>query len=216
MVWVIFDFIYLVLAIYSALIVLRLPLHRLPYVSLFLSLFCAIVQSTTNSAFILVSNGASFPSADVLAGLNATASFFGNWSLPLFFLTMMLVLEDRLVVIKQMKDQQASISLWLRTLHRGLFLAVLVVATVTSSLLAAYGVAVKSLAHRYIITDVDVDFVHHKLVVYRSVNYAFIACLFMSSVYTGVLSLYVSEIMRRVSIFDKVRPSFCRLVLIRN
>ena len=54
-----------------------------------------VIQGAADIAFILINNNFStFPSIRTVAALNDVFAFFGDWSSPLLFLAIVLVLED--------------------------------------------------------------------------------------------------------------------------
>lgn len=208
--WCIFALVYIILTVFSALVVIRLPGHRLPYALLFVGSLFTAIQCGANIAYILVGNNLlNFPPIKVQVGLNISSAFFGNWSSPFLFLTLALLFADRHATVKRTADGIVGRSnLIFTVLNYAYFGFLMIMATAASGLLATYDLDVQVDDTSTIVTEKFILKLIHDYNVYKNVNYAFLAFFFATILYIAGCAYYVRRTIHRSTISDRVRISF--------
>ena len=110
-VWCVTDLANIIISLFCVLPILRLKEHRATYITLCAASFFTVVQASVNIGQLFFSNnGADIPSVDKQAGLLSTVQFFGVWSSVLLYLTLVILLYDR---VKSMRSRPLPERLWL-------------------------------------------------------------------------------------------------------
>lgn len=165
-----------------------------------------VIQGAADIAFILINNNFStFPSIRTVAALNDVFAFFGDWSSPLLFLAIVLVLEDRHAHIRQTAEGGVGkLNKIFPIVHYTLFGLIMIMATVAAGLLATYNTDIVNLDSVDFITEAAIVKLNRDFNRQQTANYVFISFWFATAVYITALAGFVFKVMARANISDKV------------
>ncbi|KAH8109086.1 hypothetical protein DFH11DRAFT_1629658 [Phellopilus nigrolimitatus] len=209
-IWCIFDLVFLIIAGLCVVPIMRLRVRR-PQASyaymilLAASLFTAI-QASFNIAYIIYTNNAlAFPNVEKAAVLQDFTVFFGNWSSPLLYCALVLLLRDRQKHFLSSQTALKKSEALLYDVQLGFVALLVLLATVTSGLLANQNVLVvrfDDLGQDATLEDFQraVDAEQR----YQNSLYVFEALWSFSALCFAGLAAYVYVCAKNVGLHDKV------------
>lgn len=172
-------------------------------------MLCTILQDTTEIGYIYATTGNQIKSIRTIAGLNTATAFFGDWSSPLLFLAIVLVLADRHAHIGRTAVpgagiQSPSFLRYLSVAHYIMFAFLMILATVAAGLVARYNGWIIHLDSLTLPTLADIKRVVSNLKAATNSRYVFSAFWFTTAIYINALAFYIYKTMLRASLNDKV------------
>lgn len=202
--WCIFDFVYIAIAALCLIPIFRLRSHRSPFIALFAATLFTVIQCSVEIAYITTS-ASDFP--ETLSALSSTIFFFGNWSSPLLYFALCLLLLDRYK--KWQPHASGSQGLWamdalLFRFMFGMFSILILLSTISSALFAAQNRLFAKLSEQRFVTAADIQHLNNEVQAYLNANYVFSAFWFFSAVCIAVLSAYVYRSAKQAGVNDKV------------
>ena len=201
--WCIFDFVYLLIALGCLISIFRLKAHRSPYIALCAATVFTVVQCSVNIGYIVTSG---HDSPQTIVGLGSTIVFFANWSSPLLYLALWLLLYDRYKQWRKHDVDARSVLAMDKLLFRtffGLFAVLILLSTLSSALYANQSTLQARLVEMEVITRDDLQRARDAIQMYLNAGYVFSAFWFFSAVCVTALSIYVYTSANRVRVDDK-------------
>jgi len=177
--------------------------HRIPYACLFASLFLYAIGMIMTLAQLIVSSNAAGENRDAFVALTSAAAFFSFWAIPLLFLALVFVFEDRYADVRAITRENTGTDP-LRpvrlALQYGLALLMFVLGTTTTALETQRNRMILGLSG----TFPTVEQISEKSLIETHVYYSFNAFFYASALYLVALTTLVYGSERRRGAFDRI------------
>ncbi|KAL5480434.1 hypothetical protein ACEPAI_1704 [Sanghuangporus weigelae] len=203
-VWCIFDFVYIVIALSCLAPIFRLKAHRSPYFALCAATVFSVVQCSVDIGYIVTSEQ---DTPQTIVALGSTIVLFSNWSSPLLYLALWLLLFDRYKQWRKHDVDSRSVLAMDKLLFRtflGLFAVLVLLSTLSSALYANQLSLQARLVELEVITRNDLQRTRNAAQMYLNAGYVFSAFWFFSALCITALSVYVHESAKRVRANDQI------------
>ncbi|KAI5122417.1 hypothetical protein M0805_002967 [Coniferiporia weirii] len=203
-IWCIFDLIYIVITLLCLQPIRRLRAHRTPFLALCATSFFTVVQASVDIANIIFTNNAlEIPNVNKVAALQSIVVFFGNWSSPLLYFALVLLLFDRQRYISRGALVLRDVLVFNTSF--GFFGFLMLLATITSGLFARQdALQARLLNLGGTSTPEDFQALISAVQRYQNAFYVFTAFWAFSAVWITGLAGYVYWGARRAGAYDRI------------